>query len=248
MKLNSIGVLFSFCLVATVFSSKLGNSTSTHPFGETDKHQAKYPVVNSGNYVIAGCGDHTNAVIGTLYQLWDGLQLALKTPSTSTVYTKFFNDADPEKVNTIFAKIALGLNLPHHGKQGKPTIVCANPDMPEIAGHWELCQNPKVKASAAPGKHYVFLCPRVLSLKKVPDSEDCVGMLPDGLYSTGHGLAMTQLSILLHELVHIYLGAAPQLEPEINGLHAVLDLPASESVINPANYVFYVASRFCILG
>lgn len=34
------------------------------------------------------------------------------------------------------------------------------------------------------------------------------------------------------------------LQPNINGLHAVLDLPSTKAVINPANYVFYVASTW----
>lgn len=75
----------------------------------------------------------------------------------------------------------------------------------------------------------------------MPDANDCVGRLPNGRFSTGQGLVRSILAILLHELVHVYLDPR-HLPRDFYGIHAVLDLPAEESVINPPNYVFYVAS------
>jgi len=58
------------------------------------------------------------------------------------------------------------------------------------------------------------------------------------------------MTVLLHELVDIYLVSRPGMRPlrsKVFGLSAVIDLPASKSVINPANYVFYVASTYLAL-
>lgn len=199
------------------------------------------PVVQSGNYLIAGCGDKTDTVVTVLQQLWAGLQTALKTPTTGIVYSKFFSGVDPNIVNTVLTNIALGTNVPSNGKTWQPTIICTNPDMPEIANHWNLCQQSVVQGTHQRNTQYVLLCPRIFELKSVPDATDCVGPRANGMLSTGQGLARSVMAILLHELVHMYLD--PQhLPQDYYGIHAVLDLPASESVINPPNYVFYVAS------
>lgn len=102
-----------------------------------------------------------------------------------------------------------------------------------------------MQATAVLGHEYVVLCPKILELKERPTANDCVGSRPDGMFSTGQGLARTQVTVLIHELVDVYLATTPgfwPLNPQVYGLHSVLELPATLSVINAANYVFYVAS------
>ncbi len=58
------------------------------------------------------------------------------------------------------------------------------------------------------------------------------------------------MTILLHELVDIQLASMlgmRSLRPKVFELNAVINLPASKSVNNPANYVFYVASTSSLL-
>lgn len=172
--------------------------------------------------------------------------MALKTPSNSTVYSKFFDGADPDIVRTVLTNIALGTNVAMTGLESQPIIICANPDVPVLYPGEAHCKNPEVESlKAGP---YVILCPTLFnpSRKTVPDSNDCVGPLPNGAYSTGQGLARTTMSVLLHELVHIYVpssnGGRGQ-PKEYYGIHAVLDLRGNSALNNPANWVFYIASK-----
>jgi len=121
--------------------------------------------------------------------------------------------------------------------------------MPKLAPHWAICQDRSVYATASPRFQYVFLCQKMFSLKGRPEATDCAGTLTHGLMPAGQRLARTQLTVFLHELVDIYLASMPglrPLRPRVFGLNAVLDLPATQSVINPANYVFYVASTLLL--
>jgi len=197
-----------------------------------------------------GCRDRTDGVVALVQQLKDGLEVALRTPSTSVVYDKFFKGFDPTIVNGVLSGIAIGLGMPDKGQQWRPKIFCTNLRMPSFALHWEVCQDRSVCATASPGYQYVFLCQKLFSLKGLPDATDCAGTLTHGLMPTGQRLARTQLTILLHELVDIYLASTPgmrPLSPKVFGLHAVIDLPATESVINPANTCSMLQVRFALL-
>ncbi|KAL8692230.1 MAG: hypothetical protein Q9218_002706 [Villophora microphyllina] len=224
---GSLGVIASFWLVAVVLAKV-------------------YPVVREGNYIITGCGDHGENAVAVLQQLKAVLDAVLQKSTLRTVYDKFFHGVNPNVVTSLLSNIAIGADIPTDGQPFQPTIVCANPDMPEVAQPWKVCQDPNVIASAHPNNRYVFLCPRFWDMRTVPDARDCVGTLPNGHISVGQMLARTQLTILLHELVDIYLALSPghaPLKPQVFGLHAVLDLPPDKSSINPANYAFYVATQ-----
>ena len=203
------------------------------------------PAVSSENYLVTGCGEKTDSVLSLLQEVWGGLHLALENAGHSIVYNKFFNGASPTLVGGILSSIATGANITRMGQQRRPTIMCATSDMPDIAQEWEVCATPFTQATAILGYEFIILCPTMLELKQWPNANDCVGALASDMYSNGQGLARTQATILLHELVNVYLATTPgfwPLKPQVYGLHAVLDLPATMSVINSANYVFYVAS------
>ena len=212
---------------------------------QVDVPQTEDLTVESGNYLISGCGLHTNTVANLLQQLRGGIQLALQNPATSTVYRKFFAGVDPSLVNGILTKIAQGGDIVVNGRSLHPTIVCANAHLPGIAKQLQACHNTLVQATATLGYQYVILCPWLFNLKAIPEATECVGALGHDFYSTGQGLARNQMGIFLHALVDIYLAATPGFSPsrsKVYNLDAVLDLPSTDSVNNAANYVFYVAS------
>ncbi len=60
-----------------------------------------------------GCGDRYEGVEAVVQQLKDGLEVALKTPSTSIVYNKFFKGVDPTVVTGVLLGIAIRLNIPN---------------------------------------------------------------------------------------------------------------------------------------
>ena len=169
-------------------------------------------------------------------------------PLGTTVYNKFFNGVDPDRVKAVLSNITAGHDISIHSGPHQPVIACANPDMPHWAASWAACQQSKPKANAmwVANSPFIFLCPVFFTYPEVPTSVNCVGgRATRTTFSTGQGLGANQFGILFHELVHLYLDSPP-LEPEMMGLWESLDLPASESVINPTNYVFYLASMFLL--
>ena len=76
----------------------------------------------------------------------------------------------------------------------------------------------------------------------VPGPSDCFKRLPNGKFQGGQSLARTQLSVLFHELVHLYLNQS-LIKPEVYLLSDIVNLSPADSVRNPANYVFYLASK-----
>ena len=237
-------ILFSLCLTTAV-ASRFRIHFDIPFCVQVDVPQTEDLTVESGNYVISGCGLHTNSVAHLFQQLRGGIQLALQNPATSIVYKKFFAGVNPSLVNGILTKISEGGDIVVGGRSLHPTIVCANAHMPGIAKHLQACHNTLVQATATLGYQYVILCPWLFNLKVIPEATDCVGALGHDFYSTGQGLARNQMGIFLHELVDIYLAATPGFSPsrlKVYNLAAVLDLPSTHSVNNAANYVFYVAS------
>ncbi|KAL8738322.1 MAG: hypothetical protein Q9181_000865 [Wetmoreana brouardii] len=197
------------------------------------------PALAKENYLTSGCGDKTDSVVQLIQQLRNGLQIACETDDETIVYQKFFKGVSSIVVKELLSQIIAGSLIPNNDQLMKPTIVCVNPKLSY------LCRDPRVVATCHPGTQYVYLCPRFMDLKTSPDGSNCLDTLANNHNSTVQALARTQLTVLLHELVDIYLssrsGFSP-LEPEVNGLSAVLALPSTQSAVNPANYVFYVAN------
>lgn len=194
---------------------------------------------------MSGCGERNGEIVALLSRLQQSLYTARQISTKSTVFDKFFHGADPAAVTSILSTIANGGDIDTNGQAFQPAIICASSEMPGLADQWGVCQSPSVVASSRPGYRFVFLCSKFWALpKRIPDALDCVGTLPNGQTSVGQGLARTQLSILLHELVTIYIASSSlkPLHPQVWALHDVLDLPPTKSYLNPANYAFFVAS------
>lgn len=199
--------------------------------------------------MIKGCGDKTLVIGHLLHQMWFSIQEAIESiensePQGTPVYNKFFAGVDPIKIKDILTNVATGPNVFIHDQLHQPQISCANPDLPELASAWAYCQqtDPAIAAMWMPYTPWIYLCPFVFTEPKFPTEQNCVGVHTPFGYSSGQLLASTQFSNLLHELVHLYLGPE-SLRPEVYTLWDVINLTAEESAINPASYVFYIASR-----
>ena len=186
------------------------------------------------------------AVAVLLHHIRSNVQGAIESidnayPLETKIYSKFFNGVDPHRIRAVLTRIVAGSTISHY----HPVIACANPNLPEMASSWAYCQrsDPTINAMWMRNTPWIYLCPAVFEEQQLPEHENCIGQPHRGALSTGQGLAQTQFSHVFHELVHLYLGV-PALAWEMYGIWAVRDLPASESVINPANYVFYLASKF----
>ena len=211
-----------------------------------------YPVTVSGNYWILGCGSQSATVQYVLQKLDEYIHEAVESidgagPVGTAISRKFFQGVDPNVIKPLLERIATGpnLTLTYQNEQGShhPTIVCANSFMPEIEKFRLHCQGSKRQASWAIGTHFIVVCPRTSSLKLLPEPSDCFKRLRNGKFHGGQSLARTQLSVLFHELVHLYLNQS-FLKPEVYLLSNIVDLSPADSVRNPANYVFYLASGY----
>ena len=210
-----------------------------------------YPVTVSGNYWILGCGSQSAIVQHLLQKIEQYVHEAVESidgagPVGTAIERKFFEGVDPYIIKPLLERTATGpnLTLTHQNEQKShhPTVVCANSFMPEIEKFWLHCQDSKRQASWATGTHFVIICSRTFSLKMLPDPSDCVKRLRNGKFHGGQSLARTQLSVLFHELVHLYLNQS-FLKPEVYLLSDIVHLAPADSVKNPANYVFYLASK-----
>ena len=80
----------------------------------------------------------------------------------------------------------------------------------------------------------------------MPTAKDCAKRKGKGMTYSPIGGSI-QTSILLHEMVHLYLNEAG-LQPEAYDINQVMTLPAIQKRINPSNYAFFVGSKFFPLG
>ena len=210
-----------------------------------------YPVTVSGNYWILGCESQSANVQHLLQKLIEYIHEAVESidgagPVGTTIYRKFFGGVDPNIIRPVLERTATGPNLTltyqNEQKSHHPTIVCANSFMPEIEKFWLHCRDSRRQASWAIDTQFILICPRTFTLKMLPEPSDCFKRLPNGKFHGGQSLARTQLSVLFHELVHLYLNRS-SLKPEVYHLSDIVNLSPADSVRNPANYVFYLASK-----
>ena len=119
---------------------------------------------------------------------------------------------------------------------------------------WDGCAGGKGWAFYLSGTNSIFLCPRFFTVFQ--DSPTLPGMGPEILCPTVSGgqfegfggfLAETQVYIVLHELLHFYLGNSPppatNSYTEVNEINAAFNLSAVEAISNAQSYVFYAASE-----
>ncbi|KAL9116872.1 MAG: hypothetical protein Q9187_006598, partial [Circinaria calcarea] len=221
--------LFKYILIALFFASHVVAQSRTDIF---------YP---SGNYLIYGCGASTEAIKAILGQVHQHLQKAIETiesagPSTET-YNAFFRGVDPKIVTGVFRRIIAGGNIMVNGQPQHPSITCPHANHPMLREHWKLCEGMK-RFAYHDESQFVFLCPRTLRLPAYPNVRDCVRRTNSK--NRGISLLETQFTILLHELVHVYLNR-PNLKPEVYGIFECLELPPEKSVANAGSYAFYIA-------
>lgn len=99
------------------------------------------------------------------------------------------------------------------------------------------------------GTQAVILCPRFFSRKLAPPKPGClrVNRVTNKFAGLGNSIADTQTYVLLHELVHVYLGGVTDqhiIKREALAIQECFEIKARSSRFNPANYVFYTNSKY----
>ena len=122
------------------------------------------------------------------------------------------------------------------------------PQIQRIA--FQDCSDARVEATAIwmGGTSVIVLCPRFftfpLQLKK---GRTCLAVNPatNAFIGDGGGVHRTMVYALLHELVHVYLGALKRrqrMDGEAYAVEECYRLSGARARLNPSNYQFYVNS------
>ena len=97
------------------------------------------------------------------------------------------------------------------------------------------------------GSSYIFLCPLFWSRQPAPTTENCPRVIHNRFVGNPALLSDYKTYILIHEMVHFYLGATtltPYSFPsEKYQLNECVALDRDNSLLNPSNYQFYIASK-----
>ncbi|MCJ1378385.1 hypothetical protein MMC17_001483 [Xylographa soralifera] len=184
-----------------------------------------------------------------LLQIFSGLNNAIESITSmgsppTPVYNAFFGGVDPIVVKGVLERIVDGAKISVNGKLRNPSIACVNNQDPTWKFHLAECNLvPNTQAFLnLRGPNYIFLCPHFPSLPTAPTENDCAKLNQArsrlSYSAIGGG---TQYTVLLHELVHMYLGQ-PSLPVEVYDVNPAMSLPPSQSAINPENYAFFVGN------
>ena len=199
-----------------------------------------------GNYSVHGCEP---AQMAALVELLNMMEAFIKVAITNNgdparlAYAAYFNGVDHTIVESMLQKIAYGEAMSLGEQRRSPVLVCAR-NAGKTVSVWEHCQkDSKLGAFYAHGREFIILCPIFFTrLNPYPISRDCGTLVDSGTRLAGPNIAITQYSVLVHEIAHFYLQDAGLMN-EAYEANNCMSLPANESIINPQNYAFYVASK-----
>ena len=95
----------------------------------------------------------------------------------------------------------------------------------------------------------MVLCPRFFTYKLQPERRTCFALdrAANRFKSLGGAVQLTQVYVLLHELVHIYVGAAVDqraIKGEAMSVQDCWGMAGKYARFSPSNYAFYVNSKF----
>ncbi|KAL9101227.1 MAG: hypothetical protein Q9187_009267 [Circinaria calcarea] len=213
-----------------------------HPFyaGPVDE-------ITHGNYRIYNCGTHVPAVQTLLDLTIAFLQTALAacTPS-NRIYATFFHQVPPARVKAILQKIIEGqtLDFPKHpflDDNFQPTILCVIPESRKLESLMAHCNQPPTPAGILSNTPFTFLCPNFLKLRRLPSSDGCPTVLRGKFLHGGHDMTFSQMTILIHELAHLYIGKEA-LRQEVYDANEAMRLPTDLAWRNAQNYALFVGS------
>ena len=114
---------------------------------------------------------------------------------------------------------------------------------------WKYCSQPDAgQAFYLGASSYIFLCPSFWWGDVAPAVRTCPSVRSNRFLGSGEALGGYMTYLVIHEMVHFYLGKAslgPFTDPpEVYPINDCVALDPLDSVHNPQNYQFYVASEY----
>lgn len=111
---------------------------------------------------------------------------------------------------------------------------------------WTICQQlPGMTAYYENTTNWIFLCPNFFILAKEPEEELCPTVENNKFLGNAQGMVQRQPWVLLHELVHYYLGSSPITQDRwlnASDWNEAFGLTALGAVSNAQSYSYYAAS------
>ena len=218
----------------------------------------------SGNYRMLRCGssgqtgsqasilqDILSKVRGHLQAVVTDAQLGT---SSAHGFTAFFKtDDNRAAVLNLFQRLIDAPPIVHTPQRAQrtgrltapPTFVCANPGDPHVKKIYNSLCAPHMHTPAgqSPDTEVVGLCPLFWRMRQdgwiEPLSGFCPILMNNALSPNTHALTSNQMSVIVHELVHLY---GQTTDPETYNIQDAVELNATASMHNAANFAFYFAA------
>ena len=225
---------------------------------------------SSPRYLISDCDDRTTQVSTALDLAREAAAAAIPTSrmgtSSGNIYIAFFKrNSASQTVTSMLAKIAAQTAIrnrwPNPLKSSGPEFVCVKPDTFDryknlkIDPYW-FCQQPRRYGLWPRSSRYIFLCDFFFERPVEPPSIDPHSSRPastclrvdrqwNAFVGFGNIVCLYQKYMLIHEMVHFYLGSSTlglQTRPrEEYDLTECVKFSEALSLRNSQNYQAFVA-------
>ena len=131
------------------------------------------------------------------------------------------------------------------------SVLGLRPQLQRLA--YEDCTDPVLKASAIwmGGTPVVIICPRFFTFPlQLEEGRTCLAVdrATNNFVGDGGGVHLTRVYVLLHELVHVYLGgllSRTRMGKEAYIVQDCWNLSGGRARVNPSSYGYYVNSVLC---
>lgn len=214
--------------------------------------------------MIHDCGARTNQVEMALDHGKGPLGAAINAARSGIAgghgFQAFFkNNAAGGSVVTMLKNVqtmkAIRGLKPNRFSASQPEFVCVDrrtlaryPKIPNDP--WAICRVSGSFGLWLRGWKYVFLCPRFFTLPTCPTERRCPGVKDNMFEMTGFLLADFQSYVLMHEMIHFYLGRSSlgwdTTPAEKYKLNECVAMDPKDSLKNPMHYQYYVASQYTL--
>lgn len=144
---------------------------------------------------------------------------------------------------------------PNRFRPSQPEFICVTPETfdryPALRYDPEqLCNNNGNYAFWLRGFKWIFLCPKFFTIKPAPvgpPTKFCPRVFDNLFERKGDVLANYQSYVLIHEMVHFYLGQSSlgwsTNPPEMYQLNQCVNMTAKDSLRSPMHWQYFVASK-----
>lgn len=258
-----IVLLLSLVLIGFSAAATVPGTESRMLIGIINSSQetASIPILQNSPYIIHDCGSRTGQVRVGL-DLGEGsldaaINAADQSPHSHGFHAFFKLDASRRPVVDTLKKAqtmkAIRGLKPNRFLASQPEFVCVDENTPARyprlpTDPYQTCRSIPAFGLYVRGFKYIFICSRFFSLPVAPSARHCPRVINNEFEERkDYLLADYQKYILIHEMMHFYLGQSSlgwESKPvERYHMNRCVNLDPKNSLRNPMNYQYYLASK-----